>query len=445
MVAEILDRLPRHPAEDGWYRGFADGLAPAVPVDDPWLRTARPNQLPPPGDWSTWVVLAGRGWGKSRCGAEFVRAEVQSGRVRLVHLVGPTAADVRDVMIEGNSGLLAVCEAAGFEAHYEPSKRRVTFGNGAIARTFSAEEPQRLRGPQCEFAWGDELAAWRYGPETYLQLQMGLRLGTAPRQVVTTTPRPVPILRELLAQESSGSVVVTRGTTYENRANLADRFFTQIITRYEGTRLGRQEIEGQLLEELEGALWSHALIESTRVRREDAEALRYDRVVVAIDPAVTDKDESSETGIVAMGRTRDGHGYVLADRSGRYRPHEWASVAVALYDELKADAVVAEVNQGGDMVGHTIHTVRDNVPFKEVRATRGKVTRAEPVSSLYESGKAHHVGVFAALEDQMCTFTPGLPSPDRMDALVWAATDLMLGAFVPLVVPESDVGVSNWA
>lgn len=390
-----------------------------------WAFWARPEQLPPDGDWRVWLYIGGRGAGKTRAGAELVRAKVRSGAARRVALVGATAADVRNVMIEGESGLLSIADPA-HRPRWEPSKGRLTWPKGAIATAYSAEEPERLRGPQHDFAWCDELAAWRY-PETWDQLMFGLRLGPDPRVVVTTTPRPTRLLRELLADPT---VAVTRGTTYDNRANLPVAFLRQIVLRYEGTRLGRQELEAELLEDMPGALWMRDVIERSRVGRGAHPDLT--RIVVAIDPATTSGEDSDETGIIVAAKDTSGHGWVLADLSGRYAPIEWARRAIAAYREHHADRIVAEINQGGDMVEATLRMIDPSVPFAAVRASRGKVVRAEPVAALYEQGRVHHVGTFPQLEDQMCAFTPDFDrrkagySPDRVDALVWALSELLV-------------------
>ena len=379
--------------------------------------------MPPPGDWRVWLLLAGRGFGKTRSGAEFVRARIAARAARRIALVAPTEADARDVMVEGESGLLAIAPP-DYRPVYEPSKRRVTWPNGAIATLFSAEEPERLRGPQHDLAWCDELAAWRY-PQTWDMLMFGLRLGEDPRAVVTTTPRPNQLIRALLADPK---VVVTRGRTVENRAHLAPAFLAQIVRRYEGTRLGRQELDAELLEDAPGALWRRGVIEASRVAAPPALA----RVVVAIDPAAASHKDADETGIIVAGRDADGGGYVLADASGRYAPAEWARAAIAAYAAHRADRVVAEVNNGGEMVEATLRMVDPNVPFAAVRAARGKAARAEPVAALYEQGRVRHLGAFPQLEDQMCAFTADFDpdaagySPDRVDALVWALTELIV-------------------
>jgi phage terminase large subunit-like protein len=395
-----------------------------------WAFFARPEQVAPTErEWRTWLFLAGRGAGKTRAGAEWVRDRVKAGYERLA-LIAPTAADARDVMVEGTSGVLSVSwqhdkdhkgRLIGLPS-YEPSKRRLTWGNGAMATLFSAEEPERLRGPQHDAIWADELAAWKEPQDAWDMAMFGLRLGTDPKVMVSTTPRPIPLLRALLKDETS---VVTKATTYANRANLAGAFLTQIVSKYEGTRLGRQELAGELLEEAEGALWNRAMIERARLT-EPPPAFR--RVVVAVDPAVTNKAESNLTGIVAAARGVDGRGYVLADASGRYSPDTWARKAVEQFDSLQADRIVAEGNQGGDLVTHTIQSVREHCPVTIVHASRGKQARAEPIAALYEQNKISHVGTFPELEDQMATWEPlgDQPSPDRIDALVWALTELMI-------------------
>ncbi|HUK11469.1 MAG TPA: terminase family protein, partial [Stellaceae bacterium] len=361
-----------------------------------WRVWARPSQLPPPGDWRVWLLMAGRGFGKTRSGAEWVRLNIEEGRYRQVALVGPTASAVRDVMIEGESGLLGVAHPS-YRPRYEIARQRLTWPNGAIAVGFSADEPDRLRGPQHDAAWCDELASWRY-PEAWDMLQFGLRLGADPRIVVTTTPKPVRLIRMLVEDPN---VIVSRGSTRENRRHLAKIFLEAIVKRYEGTRLGRQELEAELLDDVQGALWSRERIESARCDW----APELARVVVAIDPAVSTGANADETGIIAAGRGRDGIAYVLQDGSERLRAEEWARRAVEFYRRFQADRVVGEVNNGGDLVEATLRAVDPNVSYKAVRASRGKVSRAEPVAALYEQGRVKHRGTFAALEDQMCAFT----------------------------------------
>lgn len=347
------------------------------------------------------------------------------GRYSRIALVAETAADGRDVMVEGESGLLAV-HPKDYRPAYEPSKRRLTWPNGAVATIYNGTEPDQLRGPQHDLAWVDELAKWRYAQETWDMLQFGLRLGDDPRQCVTTTPRPIPLIRTLIKDETT---IVTRGSTYDNKLNLPSSFLAQIVKKYEGTRLGRQELNAEVLDDAPGALWTRAKLDETRRKKTD-KLPDMQRIVVAIDPAASAGTEEgqAETGIVVAGLGTDGRGYVLDDVSCRQTPNGWARQAVAAYDLYSADAIVAETNQGGDMVEQTIRSVRPSIPFIGVRASRGKVTRAEPVAALYEQGRVSHVGTFPQLEDQMVLFTPlgieGDTTADRTDALVWALTEL---------------------
>jgi phage terminase large subunit-like protein len=392
-------------------------------ADGAWTTIARQEQLPPTDDdWIAWLLLAGRGFGKTRTGAETVRSLVEGEKARRVALIGPTAADVRAVMVEGQSGLLSV-HPPGDWPIYEPANRRILWENGAIATCYSADEPQRLRGPQHDFAWADELAAWRYPQEAWDMLMFGLRLGDRPRVVVTTTPRPIRLIRELAAAPTTR---LTRGSTFANEKNLAASFLHSIVSKYEGTRLGRQELHAELLEQADGALWSRQAIEAARIAVEDQPELL--RIVVAIDPAVTTGEHADETGIVVAGIGADGLAYVVRDASGRFSPNEWATRAINLYRLFGADRIVAETNNGGEMIELTLRTVLPSVAFKAVSAAKGKQARAEPVAALYEQGRVRHVGGFPALEDQMCNWEPGsgASSPDRVDALVWALTELVL-------------------
>ena len=385
-----------------------------------WHFWARADQLPPPGDWRTWLILAGRGWGKTRTGAEWVRAEVEAGRRGRLALIGATAADVRDVMIEGESGIMATARPS-FRPTYEPSKRRDSWPNGAIATAYSADEPDRLRGPQHDGAWPDELAAWRY-PEALDMLMFGLRIGPDPRSVVTTTPRPTKIIRDLIAAPTTA---VTTGSTYDNLENLAPAFAEQIIRKYEGTRLGRQELLAEILTDTPGALWTYAMLEGHRP------APDLTRCVVGVDPSGGSDVENDEQGIVVGGKGIDGHGYVVADRSCKLSPDGWGRRAVQAYVEFKADAIVVERNFGGDMaaavVGSAARAMGVKVKVTMVTASRGKALRAQPVAALYEQGRMHHVETFDVLEEQMLTWTPESgTSPDRLDALVWMVTETML-------------------
>lgn len=381
---------------------------------------ARPEQLAPDGDWDIWIILAGRGFGKTRSGAEWVKEEVDKGARRFA-LIGETQRDLEQVMIEGDSGLLSVCPE-GFITRYVKKPVQIEFHNGAVALGYNGTEPNQLRGPQFDRAWSDELAKWRYARETWDQLQFGLRLGDHPRQLVTTTPRPIELVKAILAGHE-GRVSITRGRTSDNRANLAGSFIQKIEQRYGGTRLGRQELEGQVLGDMPGALWRQEDIDTYRVEK----APQLDRIVVAVDPAVTNTEESDEHGIVVAGLCGD-EAYVLEDASQKGTPLSWARRAITLHDKYGADGIVVEVNQGGDMVAHTLRSVRDTIKIIEVRASRGKHVRAEPIAALYEQGRVHHVGSFPELETQMTMTTAagyeGEDSPDRLDAAVWAMTTL---------------------
>jgi len=378
---------------------------------------ARDKQILPPGDWFVWLILAGRGWGKTKTGSETMR--IWKNQVPIIHLVGETAADARDVMIEGESGILAT-SPKNDRPLYEPSKRRITWENGAIANVFSAEDPDQLRGPHCWKAWADELAKWRY-PDAWDQLVLGAQLGDNPQIVVTTTPRPTNIIKELIEEKDT---YLTTGTTFENKANLSEKFIENIVKRYKGTRLGNQELLAHILSDIEGALWNMKLIEENRVKK----APIMKRVVVAIDPAVSSKKTSDETGIIVAGLGVDDKGYVLNDVSGIYTPNGWAKKAINAYYDIEGDKVIGEINNGGDLIENTLRTLDVSIPYKSVWASRGKLTRAEPIHALYEQGRIKHVGNFEGLETQMTTWdaAAGEKSPDRVDALVWAFTELMI-------------------
>jgi phage terminase large subunit-like protein len=392
-----------------------------------WLESSHRHQWPPPGDWNTWLILGGRGSGKTRSGAEWVKANVfgmlpyATKRARRIALVGESEHDVREVMIEGVSGLLAI-HGPGERPKWVSSRRRLEWDNGAVAYAFSAEDPESLRGPQFDAAWCDELAKWRYAEKTFDMLQFGLRLGQRPRQLITTTPRPISLLKRLIADPQTA---VTRAATHANKDNLAPAFIDTVLARYAGTRLGRQEIDGEIVDDRPDALWSRALIESCRVGQAPALA----RIVVAVDPPAAAHKRADACGIVAAGRDEEGRVFVLADETvAGLSPIGWAGKAVALWRRLAADALVVEVNQGGDMVRTVIAQADASVPVQPVHARRGKYVRAEPVAALYEQGRVKHAGAFPALEDEMCDFgLDGLSSgrsPDRLDALVWAVTAL---------------------
>jgi phage terminase large subunit-like protein len=386
-----------------------------------WSRHARADQLPPEGDWLVWLILAGRGWGKTRTGAEWIKAQALEHPGTRWAVVAPTYADARDTCIEGESGLISILPPDRV-ANWNRSLGELVLANGSRVKLFSADEPERLRGPQHHGAWCDEPASWRYGMDAWDQLQFGLRLGQHPRTVVTGTPKPVRLVKRLAERDD---VVVTRGSTFDNAANLAPAALAELRARYEGTRLGRQELHAELLLDTPGALWQVGQFDADGFRVGNAPELV--RAVVAVDPAVTSEEDSDATGIVAVGLAADGDLYVLADRTVRASPDGWARVAVDLYDSVEGDRVVAEVNNGGDLVEHVLRTVDPSVPYRKVTASRGKRLRAEPVAALYEQGRVHHVGQLTDLEEQMVSWTPEVGwSPDRLDALVWAVTDLVL-------------------
>ncbi len=388
-----------------------------------WQLLARPEQLPPVGDWRSWLILGGRGSGKTRAGAEWVQDQVMKAGRRTdlrIALVAETLGDAREVMIDGASGLSRI--ARRMRPDVEISRRRLVWPNGAIAQIFSSEDPESLRGPQFHFAWCDELAKWKHADETFDMLQFALRLGEHPRQVVTTTPRPVPLLKRLMADEGSA---LTRIATSANAAHLAPGFLSALEARYGGTRLGRQELDGELIEDRADALWKRARLDEIVVKL--AEPLS--RIVVAVDPPAG--GATACCGIVVAGLKENGQAVVLSDCSVEgVGPAGWARAVVNAYRRFEADRVVAEINQGGDMVRAVLDSIEARLPVTTVRATRGKFLRAEPVAALYEQGRVVHAGRFPALEDQMCDFGPdGLSSgrsPDRLDALVWALTALML-------------------
>jgi phage terminase large subunit-like protein len=365
--------------------------------------------------------LSGRGWGKTRTGAEWIVYQALSQPKTRWAVVARTSADIRDTVFEGESGLISVIKRYGLynKDHHNISSHRYVFPNGSIIKGYSAEQPDALRGPQHHGAWCDELAAWEY-PETYDQLAFGLRLGSDPKTVITTTPKPTKIIKDLMSRETT---YVTRGNTFENAANLAPTALAELQHRYAGTRLGRQELFGEVLDDNPGALWNRTLIEENRIKREDLPPLM--RVVVGIDPAVTSGEDSDFTGIVTAGVTADGHYYIIADNTMKASPQEWATKAIEAYKEHKADRIIAEVNNGGDLVIHLLQQVDANVSTKKVTATRGKRVRAEPIAALMEQSRCHMVGYFGDLENEMCEWTPDSPdSPDRLDAMVWALTEL---------------------
>ena len=395
----------------------------AIRLDYLWPLYARDSQMPPEGDWDTWLILAGRGFGKTRTGAEWIRSQVEDKKARRIALVARTTDEAQSVMIEGESGILNISPHWNMPT-YEPSKRKLTWPNGAFALVFSSHEPDQLRGPQFDAAWCDELASWEYPEQTWDNLSFALRLGRHPRSVVTTTPKAIELVRSL---PNRPGVHVTRGSTYDNQNNLPPAFFNGLIDQYDGTRLGQQEIHAELIDEDEDALWKREWIEKARLGSYPPIA----RIVVSIDPAMSTRPTSSETGIVVVGADmRRQHAYILADESGRLTPNNMALRVAHLFDKFNATQIVVEANAGGNHVETTLrNAIERTLPIKSIRARHGKQIRAEPVAALYEQGRVHHVGRFPALEDQMCTWTPNLGpshSPDRADALVHAVTDLML-------------------
>ena len=452
MGLSVAQELALAHGEDGLIEklGGMDALAAFL---GEWENVARPEQLEPPGEWDIWLILAGRGFGKTRTGAETVQDWVEDQRCKRLTLVARTAAEARDVMVEGESGILAVSRACGFPAKYEPSKCRLTWPNGAMAKTFSAEEPDSLRGWQGDGGWFDELAAWDDPQSAWDQAQFGMRLSRHPRVIVTTTPRPIPIIREWIKRWINGdpSIAATKGSTFDNSANLAPSFLRAVERAYAETRLGRQELFAELLDDNPNALWKQAVIDKWRVRVHPD--LR--RIVVAVDPAVTAKEDSNLTGIVPAGIAPcwafpsckgDTHAFVLDDESGIYTPTEWGERAIKVYRRLKADKVVAEVNNGGDLVESNLRAIDKTVSYEAVHASRGKIIRAEPAANLYEQGKVHHVGTHAKLEDQLTQWNPldGMKSPDRLDALVWALTKLMIrSGRIAGGAPQQPTGTSS--
>lgn len=427
------DWLASRPAaeRDAWLADLTDGEALALPfLFEFW---AFDHQLPPPGDWRSWVILGGRGAGKTRAGSEWVRSMVEGsrpldkGRAARVALVGETYEQVRDVMVFGDSGILA-CSPPDRRPVWEAGRRRLVWPNGAVASAFSASDPEALRGPQFDAAWADELAKWKKGQDAWDMLQFALRLGDDPRCVVTTTPRTAPALKALLA---SPSTVQTHAPTEAN-LHLPENFLQEVHARYAGTRLGRQELDGILLEDVDGALWTHAMLDRARVRQAPA----LDRIVVAVDPPVSAHEGSDACGIVVAGVSMQGPpsewtAWVLEDATVQgASPTGWAQAAVDAMDRWGADRLVAEVNQGGALVEQVVRQVAPQVSYRAVRASKGKTARAEPVAALYERGRVRHAGGFAELEDQMCRMSisgyQGRGSPDRVDALVWALWALLV-------------------
>jgi len=401
---------------------------------------ARDNQLPPDGDWNVWFLNCGRGFGKTWTGVQWVREQVKQGKKRIA-AVAATNSDIERVMVKGESGFLSLCWKGdktyrGKELGYpewSPTKRTLTWSNGAKVEFYSAEEPERLRGPQFEAAWGDELAAWNKDQETWDMLQFCLRLGKHPRVCVTTTPKSTVLVRKLLKDPKT---VVTTGSTFENTNNLADTYLKAVKEQYEGTRLGRQELYAEVLTENEGALWTADMIDACQIDRSELPDIV--RKVVAVDPAVSSNVESDSTGVVVAGIDINGKAYVLGDYTLKASPETWANKVAELYHLFECDRIVYESNQGKDLIPSLFKTIDENLPLKGVHASSAKIARAEPVSALYEQGKVHHVrnpedpsASLTELETQMTTYEPmgKYKSPDRYDALVWALTELMLKGY----------------
>jgi phage terminase large subunit-like protein len=447
-AAQIMARLPPK-VRDAELRKLKPSLRAALQYN--WEFHRRPNQTPPPGNWLTWLILAGRGYGKTRTGAEWVRDMVcgstpfGKGRYRHVGIIAETAGDARAVMIEGPSGLMNI-HPKGFIPHYEPSKRLLTWPNGATAGIFNATEPDQLRGPEHDLVWGDELAKWAYCRETWDNLQFGLRQGNPPRCCITTTPRPIPLIKEILADTTT---ITTKGDTYDNADNLAPSFLRKISATYEGTRLGRQELHAEILDDVPGALWTRDILDGSRVKKDKLPDMA--RVVVGVDPSGTggEEDEGDPIGIVVAGRGVDGRGYVLGDFTCKLSPDGWGRRAVTAYHTHDADRVVGEINFGGAMVKHVVKTCDGSVAYKEVHASRGKVARAEPVSALFEQGRVSLVGGFPELEDELVLMTSagfmGEGSPNRLDAMVWALTEVMLSHIPESIIDDSPIWIPSLA
>ena len=398
--------------------------AKAIELRTDWLETAREKQLQPKVDHYIWLILAGRGWGKTRTGAQDIALYALRNPNTICAVVAPTAGDLRRVCFGGPSGLISIipkeCYSDSKERKgYSSSLSEVRLFNGSKIVGYAASEPERLRGPQFHRAWCDEVAAWRY-PEAFDQLMFGLRLGDNPQCLITTTPKPTKIIKDLAARKD---VIITSGNTFENEENLADSALAMLKDKYEGTTLGRQELYAEIIENLEGALWTSALIDEARLPDETEKELK--NIIVAIDPAVTNNEDSDETGIVVVGKDHNNEYYVLEDATGKYSPDQWARKAINCYYDWGADRIVAEVNNGGDLVERLLRGMDLNIPYRSVRATRGKLIRAEPIAALYEQRRVHHIGYFPELESQMCSYIGETkPSPDRLDALVWGLSEL---------------------
>lgn len=400
-----------------------EGQQIAILYND-WLNTAREKQISPTESYFIWLILAGRGWGKTRTGAQDIALFALRNPDTISAVVAPTFGDLRRVCFGGPSGLLSILPQATLDdsygtSGYASSISEIRLKNGSKIVGYAAVNPERLRGPQFHRAWCDELAAWRY-PEAFDQLMFGLRLGKNPQCIITTTPKPLPIIKNLIERED---VFITSGSTFENKDNLSESALAMMRERYEGTALGRQELYAEIIDDIDGALWNPSLIERTRLAADTEKDLTS--IMISIDPAVTANEDSDETGIVVVGKGIQGEYYVLEDLSGRHSADKWARIAINAFYDWEADRIVAEVNNGGDLVERLIRNIDPNVPYRSVRATRGKMVRAEPISALYEQGRVHHIGYFPELESQMCTYVgQTTPSPDRLDALVWGLSEL---------------------
>ncbi|KKM17735.1 hypothetical protein LCGC14_1672740 [marine sediment metagenome] len=415
---KVLASLDTQARED-IIASLSDGEVVDASTD--WFLQARREQIPPLWNWFVWIILAGRGFGKNWAGSNWLIQQHVQGFAKNSGIVAATASDLNKYCIDGPSGILALAPP-WFFPDYQPSKTRLVWPNGTKTSLFTSEKPDRLRGPNLDKVWCDELAAWQKLDETWDMLQLCLRYGSDPQAIITTTPRPKKVLRDLMKRENK-DVAVTRGSTYDNAANLSPRFIQEIIREYSGTQLERQEIYGELLDEFEGALWSYSILDRNRVTEHPV----LSRVGVGVDPALSSEEGADLTGIISGGMDSTGHGYVLGDHSLRASPEGWARKVVAVYEDIEADFIVAEKNVGGEMVESTIRAVSPNANVILVHAQRAKVTRAEPISARYEQGRIHHVGTLPDLEDQMCLFLPGTikKSPDRADALVWLFTELL--------------------
>lgn len=434
-LIETIQKLPPNEQEE-----WLDKLSPELLKEvhrNPWWFIGRPEQHEPEGDWNVWLILSGRGWGKTRTGGEWLAKRVLEepktldGTPTQWAIIAPKFADTKNVCVEGPSGFLKALTNRGLVADvdyvYNKSSYKIMFNTGQVIHMFGADSPDSGRGLNLSGAWLDELAMWAYPYETWTEgLAPSLRIGARPRVVVTTTPKPIKLLRDW-TKRTDNSVHITRGSTFDNSTNLSETALVELKARYEGTRVGRQELYGELLESSEGALWTRQWIEDCRIEASAIPPLI--RVVVAIDPAVTSGEDSDETGIVTAGMSADGRFFVLADDTLKGTPNAWAHAAVDAYKRHKADRIIAEGNNGGDMIINLLHQVDRFVPVRKVTATRGKQLRAEPISALYEQYRVHHVGAFPQLEDQMVMWTPeSKESPDRLDALVWALTELSEGS-----------------